>query len=924
MNLGNATYNNVSKKTLLLAVIILFLLTLLSIYIIVKNRGVKDFFLSPEDFFEGGYASLTSVTQGENINLHISNQLSSFEISIYREGKIKEKVMTIPNIIGEYQSCAEPGYKDGCGWKKSTSVTVPKNWKSGVYIAEFPTKNSGIKVIKFIVKEDNPGSTSKIIYVTAENTQQAYNYIGGKSLYNCGTPSGVLIDDPNCPLARMVSFNRPFLKKGDGEFYQREAPFVKWAENEGYVIEYTTSIDLHANPAILKNYDIYVAVGHDEYWTYDMRKQVDEFVKNGGKAIILSGNTMFRQVRLSSDLRTMYAYKNKALQEDPIALDGNPANDYLISFEFYKPPINDIESRSIGLAWFYGGYHNNKAGMFKESLGYGGYQVHRTNHWVFEGTGLKNGDMLGKKSAIVGYEVDGTIIECKFSDGSSGWDVNKYYCRQGAVPSIVRTDMSKTPKNFLVLGIAPAELRGTSFEQDGVTIPRVAVMGIMENENGGAVFNVGTIDWAIGLGGDATHPSDPQVQRITKNVLDKFSKNIPQQPNESIEDNSTKLPEIIIDNKDSGFSFTGNWQTSGGTPAYGQDSVYSNAPNTQASWIANIEPGEYEVYAWWTVWPSRASNAPYMIYSGSQLKETVRVNQNQSSLGGKWNLLGKWNFEGQAKITLMAESTRTYNADAVRFVKIGPLAPCTPSQEICDNNDNNCNGVVDEGSVCAPPQNQSQINQTNLTTNNQTQINQTNNNTIQGNQSLNQSTNNTTNNNDYPNNNNNQNNNPSSSQGQENSNRNKPSIIIPPKNQSVNIVIPKNILELVPNQVTTKEFAQNEEITIVVNGKEYPIKVNIVDEKAIIQVEGKDYILSEEEPINFQMNNEEVTMELDAIDKNNARISFSLQSSITENEDAEEKEDSDAGWMLTAFFILLLFVVLVILVVILWKMKARK
>ncbi len=135
---------------------------------------------------------------------------------------------------------------------------------------------------------------------------------------------------------------------------------------------------------------------------------------------------------------------------------------------------------------------------------------------------------------------------------------------------------------------------------------------------------------------------------------------------------------IIIDNLDSGFSTQGTWPISNGASQYGSDSVYSRTPGESAAWTTSLTPGLYEVYAWWTSWPSRSQNTPYKIYNGNALLNTVRVNQNDSNLAGKWNLLGEYNFDAPARIILEVETTNSHNADAVSFIRKGDTqAPTT-------------------------------------------------------------------------------------------------------------------------------------------------------------------------------------------------------------------------------------------------------
>ncbi len=131
------------------------------------------------------------------------------------------------------------------------------------------------------------------------------------------------------------------------------------------------------------------------------------------------------------------------------------------------------------------------------------------------------------------------------------------------------------------------------------------------------------------------------------------------------------VQELIVDNKDSGFSGVGNWRLSGGTGFYGVDSLYSKTSGNKAIWTSSLEPGRYEVFTWWTYWNSRAENAPYSIYNGddSNPLKTIRVNQRDSALGGKWNSLGEYDFSKSPKVVLTVESDASYNADAVRFVR---------------------------------------------------------------------------------------------------------------------------------------------------------------------------------------------------------------------------------------------------------------
>ena len=128
--------------------------------------------------------------------------------------------------------------------------------------------------------------------------------------------------------------------------------------------------------------------------------------------------------------------------------------------------------------------------------------MHRPDHWLFEGTGLKRGDEFGGKDTIVGYECDG----CELRAGRTACrpDAPRRHARELRHPGHV-------PRPS---GIRTTPVGTTSFAKDRVG---AAVLGTYTR--GGTVVTCGSTDWAHGLRG-----KDPAVERITKNVLDRLGK----------------------------------------------------------------------------------------------------------------------------------------------------------------------------------------------------------------------------------------------------------------------------------------------------------------------------------------------------------------------------------------------------------------
>ncbi len=64
-----------------------------------------------------------------------------------------------------------------------------------------------------------------------------------------------------------------------------------------------------------------------------------------------------------------------------------------------------------GVSFTRGGYH--RIGK-RVTNGAGGYTVYRPDHWMFDGTGIDYGDVLGASATTVGYECDGceyTVVD---------------------------------------------------------------------------------------------------------------------------------------------------------------------------------------------------------------------------------------------------------------------------------------------------------------------------------------------------------------------------------------------------------------------------------------------------------------------------------------------------------------------------------
>jgi hypothetical protein len=326
-------------------------------------------------------------------------------------------------------------------------------------------------------------------------------------------------DEEHHQLQEYLAANEYPLWCASAGWHNWERRFARWAEQSGLTLDYAINSDLQFHPEVLDGQALMLSVGHDEYWSWEMRDRADNFVDDGGAWAIFSGNTCFWQVRLEDDGRTMVGYKARAATEDPVA---GTDQAHLLTSSWSLPAIGRSEAETIGLSFTRGGYARVGRGTPRSS---GGYTIHRPDHPIFAGTNLRYGDILGGPSRIVGYEVDGCELTMLNGDP-------------------VPTYADHTPAGLEVLGTAPARLLSitdTSSEVpaalwantdppgdlEGVAamlfgsaspenVARVAhnhaVMGTFQRGRG-RVVNVGTTDWAYGL------DTDPLVQRVTSNIL---------------------------------------------------------------------------------------------------------------------------------------------------------------------------------------------------------------------------------------------------------------------------------------------------------------------------------------------------------------------------------------------------------------------
>jgi hypothetical protein len=501
------------------------------------------------------YSDRLSYRPGDTVTLFISTTATKCSIDILRDGAEERPVLHIDDVATAWQATPDQCSVEGCGWAPSHAFQIPTDWPSGAYRLTLTAEGRDGQPIfchhLFILGPQPGRKPGRILQVAATGTWTAYNTWGGSNHYQGITGANrdqyatrVSIERPWCrgfivlpegaprvPLdvdmppatapryphmewAFATGHSKKYASSGWASY---DSHFFRWAERAGYAIDLASQHDLHFTPDILDDYDCAVFVGHDEYWTWEMRDAVDRFVERGGHAARFAGNFMW-QTRLEDGGATQVCYKYRARAEDP-AYQGDDITRATNSWE--APEISRPGALTFGL--------NATRGLYAgwggcAPRGVRGFPVYRPDHWAFTGTGLYYGDLLGAASHVFGYEVDGLDYVIRNGLPEPGGE--------DAVPDgleILALGMTSLVEESADIAIedqfltdedgrfVAETLYGSDSDENLEKVKRGCGMIVHFPKGAGEVFHVGSTEWIAGL-----LRRDAMVERVTRNVLDRY------------------------------------------------------------------------------------------------------------------------------------------------------------------------------------------------------------------------------------------------------------------------------------------------------------------------------------------------------------------------------------------------------------------
>lgn len=522
---------------------------------ILRGAGTGD---GRRGLFIWGYTDRMSYERRQTVAFHVSTNASAFKIRITRDGARPELVHETEKLPGRHCPVPEKSFETGCGWPVSYSVDLGADWQTGPYIVEFITCDENGPAISehhiFFVLPAHGEKRGKYLLVAPTCTWNAYNDWGGSNHYDgadgIADPGGNIFSPilsvqrpiargfvelpagaPRIPMEAPVIGAPPryphiewafahgysmFCASAGWASYQK--PFLIWLQKQGYEVDVATQLDLHFRPDLLDGYKGVLFVGHDEYWSWEMRDAVDSYVEKGGNAARFAGNFMW-QIRIEDEGRRQVCYKNNCRTHDP--LRGTP-DQHLLTGAWETPEIGRPGSQTFGLHATRGMY-SSWGGMVPRASG--GFTVYRPDHWIFENCDLYYGDVIGSKSKVFGYEVDGVDYTIRqglpYATGHDG--ASKDLDILAMAPA---TMIEEDHGNGLADGLLIADDDELTYAEalfDAVTpqtrreIRYGSGMIVAFQKGKGTVFHAGTCWWVSGL-----IDGDEIIEKITRNILDRF------------------------------------------------------------------------------------------------------------------------------------------------------------------------------------------------------------------------------------------------------------------------------------------------------------------------------------------------------------------------------------------------------------------
>jgi hypothetical protein len=422
-----------------------------------------------------GFTDRVSAQKGDSVRLFVATRSPSFEVIAYRLGFYggvgARQIWGSGAQVGVDQpECLLDGSTrmvDCSNWSPSLTVPIGPDWVHGQYLFKLIQADGSASFVPFVVRDDS--ATSDVLVIADVTTLQAYNTWGGYSLYTAtgGRPGG---------RATVVSFDRPMdMYWAQSGTLGDSAEVGQMIESMGLDVTYTTNIDQHQHPELMRSHRAIVSGFHDEYYSLEMRNGLEAARDSGVNILFLGANAVYRRIRLEPSAlgNDRHEVNYRSASADPL----NGTDPERVTTAWREAPAARPESSITGTY-----YECNQGGMAADMVIVDG------NAWMFAGANVADGQ---RWPDMVQEEYDRV------------------------------TPSAPTPANIQVIAHSPLTCRGTPSHSD---------MAYYTAPSGAGVFNVGTLGFEPKLGPlcaiqDITPVNwECQLKQMTGTIIREFAK----------------------------------------------------------------------------------------------------------------------------------------------------------------------------------------------------------------------------------------------------------------------------------------------------------------------------------------------------------------------------------------------------------------
>lgn len=407
-----------------------------------------------------GYTSQFTYFQGAPLDLRYAADGEIGEnvvLTIHRQkGGVEVLQQSIPSRI-RVQECTD--FKGGgCDFPNHLSVNTD-GLEFGPYFAQFKIGESKRSDrIWFSIVPKLTSEYPRVAVLANTFTWQAYNTVGGHSLYTSDRP-----------VPSRVSLNRPLVETSSNvNNFGGMAIFVDQLRKIGLepVVFDDLAFHEHGNELLAK-VDLFLIVDHSEYWTWQMRESLRAFLAGGKHVGVFGGNLCWWKVRVKDNEVLVYKREPDPIKDIEAATGywhqlGQPEEtDFGLSFRFAGYPLlrgtDEAKRKQLGLSE-------------SQSAQSEGVTVLRPDHPIFAETGLKAGQVWGEGIPLIYREVDGTPLKL---DNAIDFEASPH-----------------TPRTTIPLA------KSLTFRGE---LHHPAVMVEVQHPSGAKVLHMGTLGWTPAL-----------------------------------------------------------------------------------------------------------------------------------------------------------------------------------------------------------------------------------------------------------------------------------------------------------------------------------------------------------------------------------------------------------------------------------------